>query len=108
MFVNAAVVLPAQPGQVVVPETAVDYTLYGDSVYVVRQDGSGAGGKPILTAHRTAVKTGARWGGNVAILSGLKSGDEIVAAGQVKLQDGAAVTVSGNPPPAPPANPTPQ
>ena len=33
MFVNAAVVLPAEPDQVVLPETAVDYTLYGDSVY---------------------------------------------------------------------------
>lgn len=108
MFVNAAVVLPPQPDQVVVPETAVDYTLYGDSVYVVRKDGSDAAGKSVVTAHRTAVKTGARWGGNVAILSGLKPGDEIVAAGQVKLQDGSAVVVSGNPPPQPPANPTPQ
>src|SRR5437762_1163082 len=37
MFVNSAVVLPAEPDKVVLPETAVDYTLYGDSVYVVRQ-----------------------------------------------------------------------
>ena len=32
MFVNAAVILPPEPGRVVLPETAVDYTLYGDSV----------------------------------------------------------------------------
>jgi len=108
MFVNAAVVLPPQPDQVVVPETAVDYTLYGDSVYVVRQGGADANGKPVLTAHRTAVTTGARWNNNVAILSGLKPGDRVVAAGQVKLQDGGPVVVSDNPPPQPPANPTPQ
>jgi multidrug efflux system membrane fusion protein len=108
MFVNAAVVLPPQPDQVVVPETAVDYTLYGDSVYVIRQDGTSADGKSALTAHRVSVTTGFRWNNHVAILSGLKAGDRVVAAGQVKLQDGAAVVVSANPPPQPPSNPTPQ
>jgi len=106
MFVNAAVMLPPQPDQVVVPETAVDYTLYGDSVYVIRQDGADGNGKRVLTAHRTAVTTGPRWNNNVAILSGLKPGDRVVAAGQLKLQDGGAVNVSDNPPPQPPANPT--
>jgi membrane fusion protein, multidrug efflux system len=108
MFVNAAVVLPAEPDRVVLPETAVDYTLYGDSVYVVRADGKDAAGKPLLKAFRTPVKTGARWGDNVAILSGVKPGEQVVAAGQIKLQDGAPVIVTGNPPPPPPANPTPQ
>jgi len=107
MFVNAAVVLPPAPPQVVVPETAVDYTLYGDSVYVLRED-KGADGKPVLKVHRTPVKTGARWDGHVAILSGVKAGDRVVAAGQIKLQDGAAVTVSTAPLPPRPANPTPQ
>jgi len=108
MFVNAAVVLPPEPDRVVLPETAVDYTLYGDSVYVVRQDGRDAAGRPVLKAYRTPVKTGMRWDGKVAVLSGVEPGDTVVAAGQVKLQDGAAVIVSENPPPRPPANPTPQ
>ncbi len=108
MFVNAAVVLPDQPPAVVLPETAVDYTLYGDSVYVIRQDGQDASGKPVLKAHRVAVKTGLRWDDKVAVLDGLKAGDEVVAAGQIKVQDGAAVTVTGNPPPQPPAHMTPQ
>ena len=107
MFVNAAVVLPPEPDRVVLPETAVDYTLYGDSVYLVREDGTGADGKPVLKAHRTPVKTGKRWDGKVAVLSGVKPGDTVVAAGQVKLQDGAAVVVTGEPP-APPAKPTQQ
>src|SRR5437763_3861290 len=104
--VNAAVVLPAQPDQVVLPETAVDYTLYGDSVYVVREEGQDGSGKPLLKAYRTPVKTGARWEGKVALLSGVKPGDRVVAAGQVKLQNGSAVIVTGNPPPQIPANPT--
>jgi multidrug efflux system membrane fusion protein len=108
MFVNAAIVLPAEPDRVVLPETAVDYTLYGDSVYVVREDGQDAAGTPLLKAFRTPVKTGMRWEGKVAVLSGVKAGETVVAAGQVKLQDGAPVQVTGNPPPQPPANPTPQ
>ena len=111
MFVSAAVVLPNEAPDVVLPETAVDYTLYGDSVYVIRPDESGAtgaDGKPVLKAHRTPVKTGQRWDGKVAVLSGLKPGDQVVAAGQIKVQDGSAVTVTGNPPPKPPEKPTPQ
>jgi membrane fusion protein, multidrug efflux system len=108
MFINAQVVLPDDGAEVVLPETAVDYTLYGDSVYVIRADGTGADGKPVLKAHRTAVKTGLRWANKVAILDGVKAGDQVVAAGQIKVQDGAAVVVTGNPPPQPPANLTPQ
>jgi len=102
MFVNAAVVLPPQPDMMVLPETAIDYTLYGDSVYVIREDGKDAKGNPILKAVRTPVKTGVRWGNNVAILDGLKPGDRVVAAGQVKVQSGAQVAISDSPPPQPP------
>jgi membrane fusion protein, multidrug efflux system len=106
MFVDAAVVLPPQPDTMVVPETAVEYTLYGDSVYVIRQDGTDANGKAILKAVRTPVKTGARWDDKVAILGGLTPGEQIVAAGQVKLQNGVQVAVTGSPPPQPPKRPT--
>jgi multidrug efflux system membrane fusion protein len=102
MFVNAAVVLPPQPDMMVLPETAVDYTLYGDSVYVIREDGKDAKGNPILKAVRAPVKTGVRWGNNVTILDGLKPGDRVVAAGQVKVQSGAQVAISDSPPPQPP------
>jgi multidrug efflux system membrane fusion protein len=106
MFTNAAVVLPPQPNTVVVPETAVEYTLYGDSVYLIKDDGKDAAGHPILRAARTPVKTGTRWDGKVAILDGLKPGERVVAAGQVKLQNGAEVVVTGSPPPQPPQHPT--
>jgi multidrug efflux system membrane fusion protein len=108
MFVTAAVVLPNEAAVVVLPETAVDYTLYGDSVYVIQPDGTGTDGKPLLKAHRTPVTTGLRWENKVAVLSGLKPGDEVIAAGQIKVQDGATVAVTGNPPPQPPAKLTSQ
>jgi membrane fusion protein, multidrug efflux system len=105
MFIDAQVVLPPQPDMLVLPATAVEYTLYGDSVFVIRDDGKDATGAPILKAVRTPVKTGARWGQNVAILDGLKPGERVVSAGQVKVQNGAQVKI-GSPAPAPPANPT--
>jgi multidrug efflux system membrane fusion protein len=103
MFVNAAVVLPPQPDVMVLPETAVDYTLYGDSVYVIREDGKDANGRPILKAVRTPVKAGPRFGGKVEILQGLEPGERVVAAGQVKVQNGAQVAIGDSPAPQPPA-----
>jgi len=103
MFVNAAVVLPPQSDVMVVPETAVEYTLYGDSVYVIREDGKDANGNPLLKAVRTPVKTGLRVGGKVVILEGVERGDRVIAAGQVKVQNGARVAISSSPEPQPPA-----
>ena len=102
MFVNAAVVLPPQTDVMVLPETAIDYTLYGDSVYVIREDGKDANGHPILRAMRTPIKAGVRVGGKVAILQGLQPGERVVAAGQVKVQNGAPVAISDSPGPQPP------
>lgn len=96
MFANVHVVLPPSSGVVTVPETAVDYTLYGDSVYVVSAEGKDAQGKEQLVAKRVPVKAGERFGDRVVILSGVKEGDRVVALGQNKvLFDGEPVTPSG-------------
>src|SRR5712675_3688872 len=104
MFATTTVVLPDKPPVVVVPETAVDYTLYGDSVYLLTEKKEDDG-KTSLTAVRTFVQVGNRAGGHAEILKGLKPGDRVVAVGQLKLQSGAAVTASADPPPPIPANP---
>jgi membrane fusion protein, multidrug efflux system len=104
MFTTTTVVLPDKPAVVTVPETAVDYTLYGDSVYLITEK-KGDDGKSSLTVTRSFVQTGNRIGGRAEILKGLKPGDRVVAVGQLKLQPGAAVTISADPPPAIPAQP---
>ena len=104
MFTTTTVVLPNKPPVVTVPETAVDYTLYGDSVFLI-QEKKEADGKTSLTAVRTFVRTGNRVDGRAEILEGLKAGDRVVAVGQNKLQSGAAVAISTDPPPPIPANP---
>lgn len=94
MFVNARVVMPPVPDVVSVPETAVDRTLYGDSVFVVAEDGKDAQGNPKHKAVQTFVETGPHFEGRVAIVRGVAAGDTVVASGQLKLQNGAPVTVA--------------
>ena len=103
MFTTTTVVLPDQAAVVTVPETAVDYTLYGDSVFLITEKEDN--GKTNLTAVRTFVRTGNRVNGRTEILSGLKVDDRVVAVGQLKLQSGAPVSISTDPPPAVPATP---
>jgi membrane fusion protein, multidrug efflux system len=104
MFATTSVVLPDKPPVITVPETAVDYTLYGDSVYLLTEK-KAEDGKTNLTVTRTFVQTGNRINGRAEILKGLKDGDRVVAVGQLKLQSGSAVTISTDPTPPIPAKP---
>ena len=104
MFATTTVVLPEKLPVVTVPETAVDYTLYGDSVFLITEK-KGDDGKTGLTAVRTFVRTGNRINGRTEILTGLKVADRVVAVGQLKLQSGSAVAISTDPPPPIPASP---
>jgi multidrug efflux system membrane fusion protein len=104
MFTTTTVVLPDKPPVVTVPETAVDYTLYGDAVFLITEK-KADDGKTSLVVVRTFVVTGNRVGGRVEILNGVKPGDRVVAVGQIKLQSGAAVAISPDPTPPIPATP---
>ena len=75
------------------PETAVTRTLYGDSIFVVREEGGGQNGQPAQKAVQTQVRTGDVVDGRVAILEGVKPGELVVSSGQLRLQNGAAVRV---------------
>jgi membrane fusion protein, multidrug efflux system len=104
MFATTTVVLPDKPPVITVPETSVDYSLYGDSVYLITEKKENDG-KTSLSAVRTFVQTGKRFGGRTEIVRGVKPGDRIVALGQIKLQSGAAVAISTDPTPPIPAEP---
>ena len=104
MFATTKVELPSEGAVITVPETAVDYTLYGDSVYLIEET-KAEDGTSSFKATRTFVKTGDRVNGKAVIQSGIKAGDRVVAAGQLKLQSGSAVTISADPPPPVPAQP---
>lgn len=100
MFANLEVLLPGEKPQVLVPETAITYTLYGNSVYVIgeQKDDQGAvvkddKGQPRLVVERRFVETGERRDGQVMVLKGLKAGEQVVTAGQLKLDNGAHVAI---------------
>jgi multidrug efflux system membrane fusion protein len=104
MFATTTVVLPDKPPVITIPETAVDYTLYGDSVFLITEKKEDDG-EISLTASRSFVQTGNRIEGRAEILKGLKPGDRVIAVGQLKLQSGSAVTISPDPAPPIPAEP---
>lgn len=108
MFANLQVLLPQSPPQVVVPETAITYTLYGNSVYVISEKKDKDGqvvkndqGQAELMVERRFVATGERRAGQVVLLKGLKAGEQVVSSGQLKLDNGAHVAIATEPAAAP-------
>lgn len=52
------------------------------------------GGEPQLVARQLFIKTGLSRGDQVAVLSGLNEGDEVVTSGQIKLKNGTLVVIN--------------
>lgn len=102
MFAELNVLLPDIRPRVVVPETAITFSLYGHSVYVVipAEDDNQANDndEQALQVKRRFVTTGERRGGQVVVLEGLEDGEQVVSAGQLKLNDGAAVVINNSNP----------
>jgi membrane fusion protein, multidrug efflux system len=101
MFANLEVLLPGQQNLIVVPETAITYTLYGNSIYVIsaQKDEDGQVIKDDkeqvqLSVERRFVETGERRAGQVVIRKGLQAGEQVVSAGQLKLDSGAHVSIA--------------
>jgi membrane fusion protein (multidrug efflux system) len=79
----------------------VTYTLYGNSMYVVTQKKAADGnvekddkGQPVLIAERRFVETGERRDGLVLVTKGVQSGEQVVIAGQIKLDNGTHIAIS--------------
>lgn len=97
MFAEVKVILPAQKNVLVIPQTAVNYSLHGDSVYVLSPTGEkNEKGLPLFKAIQRSVKLGERRGNEVVVLTGLKAGEEIVSSGQLKLQPDSIVEVNNS------------
>lgn len=101
MFANLQVLLPDPQPRVVVPESAITYTLYGNSLYVVSEKKTADGqpekdsqGQPVLVAERRFVETGERRNGLVLINKGVSSGEQVVSGGQIKLDHGARIATT--------------
>ena len=93
MFVEAHVVLGDATPVIALPGSAINYAPYGNSVFVVGPM-KGKDGKTYNGVQQQFVKLGPSRGDQVAVLSGLKAGDEVVTSGVFKLRSGAAVVVN--------------
>ncbi|MCD6039862.1 MAG: mdtE [Gammaproteobacteria bacterium] len=78
------------------PLNAVSFNPYGELVYVIKKIQQNKKDAPLLIAKETFVVTGEKRGNQVAILQGLKEGDQVVTSGQLKLKNGSAVIINNS------------
>jgi membrane fusion protein, multidrug efflux system len=94
MYATVDMVTGAPENYITLPQTAITYNPYGDTVYVVDDKGAGADGKPQLVVRQTFVTTGPTRGDQVAVLKGVSAGQTVVTAGQIKLHNGSPVLIN--------------
>lgn len=94
MFARVSVILPESSTVLVLPASAITYSPYGDSVYVVETETTPEGSREIV--RQRFVEVGPRRGDQTSIRKGLKAGDRVVVAGQMKLRNGAAVRIDNS------------
>lgn len=91
MFAELRIDLGRSQDVVAVPQTAISFNPYGDSVWVIGQSEHGQ-----RTAERRVVKTGRRRGDLVQIVEGLKAGEQIATSGLLKLRNGVPVKINND------------
>lgn len=100
MFATVRLTEGQPESHVTLPNAAVTYNPYGATVFIVSGEGKGkrsdAEGKSGLTVQQRFITTGQTRGDQVAILKGVKVGETVVTAGQLKLRNGSPVTVNNS------------
>ncbi len=107
MYATVDIETGAPQKYITLPQTAITYNPYGDTVYIVEKNAASADGKPNLVARQSFVTTGSTRGDQIAVLKGVKDGDMIVTAGQIKLHNGSAVLIDNSIVPSAEAAPVP-
>jgi membrane fusion protein, multidrug efflux system len=90
MFVDTQLALGSSENVITLPISAINYAPYGDSVFVVG-DMKSQNGQSYRGVRQQFVKLGEQRGDQVAVLTGLNAGEEVVTSGAFKLRNGAAV-----------------
>ncbi|MGD0561928.1 MAG: efflux RND transporter periplasmic adaptor subunit [Roseiarcus sp.] len=101
MFADLTVATGASADVLTLPRTAIVYSLYGDNVFVVepapapsgQAQAAGTGDGAGLIVERRFVRVGATRGERIAIEEGVKAGERVVTAGQIKLQAHSPVVI---------------
>ncbi len=94
MYATVAIDVGAPQRLLTLPQTAISFNPYGNTVYVVESKGKDKDGKPQFIARQTFVTTGATRGDQIAIIKGVREGATVVTTGQLKLHTETPVTIS--------------
>jgi membrane fusion protein (multidrug efflux system) len=105
MFVRTVIDAGGAQRYLTLPQTAITYNPYGETVYTVRNPAK-AGGHP--TAQLIFVTLGPTRGDQVAVIKGLAVGDVVVSGGQMKIKNGTQLAINNSVLPLNEPNPTPQ
>lgn len=97
MFAEIEINQPTTSEVIVLPSTAISYSLYGNSVFVIEKDKASDKSKnEVLRAKRIFVTTGEQQGNYTVIKKGIKEGQLVVSSGELKLQNGTRVTINND------------
>ena len=96
MYATVDIATNAPQHLVTLPQTAITYNPYGDTVFIIDSKGTDANGKPQQVVRQTFVTTGATRGDQVAVLKGVNEGDMVVTSGQLKLHNGSVVLIDNS------------
>ncbi len=107
MYASIQVKTGAKQRYLTLPQTAVTFNPYGETVFVV-ESGKGPKGKPVLIVRQTFVTTGPTRGDQIAILKGVNEGDTVVTSGQLKLKNGSPVIIDNKVTPSDEVAPAPK
>jgi membrane fusion protein, multidrug efflux system len=96
MYANVEIDNGSASTQVTLPQSAITYNPYGDTVYIVQRNGGQGGDQSNakLTVLQRFVQIGDTRGDQVAVKSGVVAGDEVVSAGQLKLRNGSPIVIN--------------
>lgn len=86
MYASVDIKLEEEKNQLVVPQTSIQYALYGESLYVIEKDEDGK-----ERAKQTFVETGHRFDQYVVINEGVEKGDRVITNGQLRLSNDVLV-----------------
>lgn len=99
MFAFVNIEQPIIKNVITLPSTAISYSLYGNSVFVIEplsQATQDRNGKAVFQVKQVFVITGDQEGNNTIIKDGVKPGQDVVSSGELKLQNGTRVVINND------------
>lgn len=81
---------------ITLPQTAISFNPYGEVIFTIQEKGKDKKGQTIYIVSQRFVTTGETRGDQVTILKGIQVGDRVVTSGQLKLKNGARVTINNS------------